>query len=252
MNNLFNLKGKVALITGASSGLGKSFAKTLSSAGATVILSARRLENLKELQQEIGDNCYSIPLDVTSVDSVKNLFREIKDTLGSIDILVNNAGVSKVQNFKDSTEEGWNFVLETNLNGAYRAAKAAVDMLIEGNKGGSIINIASILGFRPGLTLSSYASSKAGLIALTKNMSLELARSNIRVNAIAPGYILTEINEDFFASEEGEKFIKKIPMRRLGLESELDGVLLLLASDASSFMTGSVIPVDGGHLVNPL
>ena len=252
MQNIFNLEGKVALITGASSGLGKSFAKTLSSAGATVVLSARRVENLKKLQQEIGENAHCIPLDVTSVSSVQSLFKGIRETVGSIDVLVNNAGSSDPQNFKDSTEEGWNFVLETNLNGAYRVAKAATDMLIEDKKGGSIINIASILGFRAGLTLTSYAASKAGLIALTKNMALELARSNIRVNAIAPGYILTEINEDFFKTDMGKNYTKKIPMRRLGLESELDGVLLLLASDASSFMTGSIIPVDGGHLVNPL
>ena len=142
--------------------------------------------------------------------------------------------------------------METNLNGAYRVAKSFTDLLLEQKKPGSVINIASILGLRVGLNLTSYAAAKAGLVQLTKSMALELARSGIRVNAIAPGYILTEINDDFFKTEDGQSYIKSIPMNRLGLESELDGLLLLLASDASSFMTGSIIPVDGGHLVNPL
>ena len=252
MNDIFNLEGKTALITGASSGLGKHFAKTLSAAGASVILSARRIDNLEALKNEIGNKAFCIPLDVASAESVKNLVREIRNITGSVDILVNNAGVSDPRRFKDLTEESWNYVLETNLNGAFRMAKAITDIFLEDKKGGSIINIASILGLRVGLNLTSYAAAKAGLVQLTKSMALELARSNIRVNAIAPGYILTEINNDFFDTEEGQSYIKSIPMRRLGLESELDGILLLLASDASSFMTGSIIPVDGGHLVNPL
>jgi len=252
MNDIFNLEGKTALITGASSGLGKHFAKTLSAAGASVILSARRIDNLKTLKNEIGDKAFCIPLDVTSTESVEHLVKEIRNTTGSVDILVNNAGVSDPRRFKDLTEESWNYVLETNLNGAFRMAKAVTDIFLEDKKRGSIINIASILGLRVGLNLTSYAAAKAGLVQLTKSMALELARSNIRVNAIAPGYILTEINNDFFDTEEGQGYIKSIPMRRLGLESELDGILLLLASDASSFMTGSIIPVDGGHLVNPL
>ena len=252
MNDIFNLEGKTALITGASSGLGKHFAKTLAGAGASVILSARRVENLEALKNEIGSQAFCIPLDVTSAESIDNLIKEIRSTSGSLDILINNAGVSDPQRFKDLTEESWNYVLETNLNGALRMAKAVTDIFLEDKKGGSIINIASILGIRVGLNLTSYAAAKAGLVQLTKSMALELARSNIRVNAIAPGYILTEINDDFFDTEEGQSYIKSIPMRRLGLESELDGILLLLASDASSFMTGSIIPVDGGHLVNPL
>lgn len=252
MKDIFNLEGKTALITGASSGLGKHFAKTLSTAGASVILSARRIDNLEALKNEIGDKAFCIPLDVTSAESVEHLVKEIRNTTGSVDILVNNAGVSDPRRFKDLTEESWNYVLDTNLNGAFRMAKAVTDIFLEDKKRGSIINIASILGLRVGLNLTSYAAAKAGLVQLTKSMALELARSNIRVNAIAPGYILTEINNDFFDTEEGQGYIKSIPMRRLGLESELDGILLLLASDASSFMTGSIIPVDGGHLVNPL
>ena len=250
--DIFDLSGKVALITGASSGLGRHFSKTLSEAGATVILSARRMDNLVELQKEIKGDSHSIPLDVTSNESVQNLFVEIKNEFGSADILVNNAGVNDTRKFKDLDEQSWNYVLETNLNGAFRVAKSFTDLLLAQKKPGSVINIASILGLRVGLNLTSYAAAKAGLVQLTKSMALELARSGIRVNAIAPGYILTEINDDFFKTEEGQSYIKSIPMSRLGLESELDGLLLLLASDASSFMTGSIIPVDGGHLVNPL
>ena len=249
---IFDLTGKVALITGASSGLGRHFSKTLSKAGATVILSARRVGNLMELQNELKGNSHVFSLDVTSNESVENLFQEIKNECGSADILINNAGVNDTRKFKDLDEESWNFVLETNLNGAFRVAKSFTDLLLEQNKPGSVINIASILGLRVGLNLTSYAAAKAGLVQLTKSMALELARSGIRVNAIAPGYILTEINDDFFKTEEGQNYIKSIPMNRLGLESELDGLLLLLASDASSFMTGSIIPVDGGHLINPL
>ncbi len=169
-----------------------------------------------------------------------------------LDILINNAGTSDPLRFKDLSEESWNYVLETNLNGAFRVAKMATDLMLKHKKGGSIINIASILGQRVGLNLASYATSKSALIQLTKSMALELARSNIRVNALAPGYILTEINDDFFATDEGRDYINKIPMNRLGLEKDLDGALLLLCSDASSFMTGSVINIDGGHLINPL
>ena len=252
MHDIFNLTGKTAIITGASSGLGKHFAKTLSAAGANLVICARRVQNLEELKNEINTEVLVLPIDVTSEESVLNFFSEVRNSIGSADILINNAGTSDPKRFKDLDEESWNYVLETNLNGAYRVAKNFTDSLIQDNKSGSIVNIASILGLRVGLNLASYATAKAGLIQLTKSMALELARSNIRVNAIAPGYILTEINDEFFATDEGKNYIKNIPMNRLGLESDLDGVLLLLASDASSFMTGSIIPVDGGHLINPL
>ena len=252
MKDIFDLSGKTAIITGASSGLGKHFAKTLASAGANLVICARRVQNLEKLKKEIKGDVLVLPLDVTSEESVLNFFSEVKNSIGSPDILINIAGTSDPKKFKDLDEESWNYVLETNLNGAYRVAKNFTDALLEDKKSGSIVNIASILGLRVGLNLTSYATAKAGLIQLTKSMALELARSNIRVNAIAPGYILTEINDDFFATEEGQSYIKNIPMNRLGLESDLDGILLLLSSDASSFMTGSIIPVDGGHLINPL
>ena len=252
MNDIFDLTGKTAIVTGASSGLGKHFAKTLASAGANLVICARRVKNLEELKQEINGEVLVLPLDVTSEESVLNFFSEVRNSIGSADILINNAGTSDPKKFKDLDEESWNYVLETNLNGAYRVAKNFTDALLEDKKSGSIVNIASILGLRVGINLTSYATAKAGLVQLTKSMALELARSNIRVNAIAPGYILTEINDDFFATEEGQSYIRNIPMNRLGLESDLDGILLLLSSEASSFMTGSIIPVDGGHLINPL
>ena len=250
--NPFDLSGKVALITGASSGLGKHFAKTLSSNGAKTILAARRVEEMEKLQSELENDSFIINLDVTSKESVNSLKDEIENTIGRLDIVINNAGISDPVRFKDISEDSWLSILETNLNGAFRIAKMATDIMLKNKDGGSIINIASILAKRVGLNLASYASAKAALVQLTKSMALELARSNIRVNALAPGYILTEINQDFFDTEEGQEYISKIPMKRLGLESELDGALLLLASDASSFMTGSVITVDGGHLINPL
>ena len=250
--NLFDLTGKVALITGASSGLGKHFANTLSSYGAKTILAARRIERMESLQKELLNESIVVSLDVTSNNSVNKLREEIENSTGQLDILVNNAGISDPVKFKDISEESWLSILETNLNGAFRVAKMATDIMLKNNDGGSIINIASILAERVGLNLSSYSSAKAALVQLTKSMALELARSNIRVNALAPGYILTEINQDFFNTDEGKSYIGKIPMKRLGLESELDGALLLLASYASSFITGAVITVDGGHVVNPL
>ena len=250
--NPFDLSGKVALITGASSGLGRHFAKTLSANGAKTILAARRVENMKKLTSELKNDSFIIDLDVTSKESVNNLKEEIENTIGQLDIVINNAGISDPVKFKDISEDSWLSVLDTNLNGAFRIAKMATDIMLKNEGGGSIINIASILAKRVGLNLTSYASGKAALVQLTKSMALELARSNIRVNALAPGYILTEINKDFFDTNEGQGYMSKIPMKRLGLESELDGALLLLASDASSFMTGSVITVDGGHVINPL
>jgi len=240
---IFDLTGKVALITGASSGLGRHFSKTLSEAGATVILSARRVDNLIELQNELKGNSHVFSLDVTSNESVENLFQEIKNEFGSADILINNAGVNDTRKFKDLDEESWNFVLETNLNGAFRVAKSFTDLLLEQNKPGSVINIASILGLRVGLNLTSYAAAKAGVMALTRCAAIEAAEFGVRVNAVSPS----------FASHP---FLEKVsdPDLLKGLESqeafgrgaqpwEVANVIVFLASDLSSYMTGESVSV---------
>ena len=255
-DSLFNLSGQTALITGASSGLGAHFARVLAKAGARVVLAARRTERLQtlvdELQQQ-GHGALAVAMDVTDSDSIESGFAAAERVWQRIDILVNNAGIADPVKFLAMTEGNWRSMLDTNLDGAWRVAHRASKAMATDGKGGSIINIASILGLRVGTALSHYAVAKAGVVQLTKAMALELARENIRVNAIAPGYFRTEMNGDYFATEQGQDYIRsKVPMRRLGQLSELDGPLLLLASQAGSFMTGSVLAVDGGHLSNSL
>lgn len=250
-----NLSGKVALVTGASSGLGHSFALTLASNGAAVVVAARRADRLNSLVERIsaaGGTAYAVALDVTDVDSVQRCVEEAVQRAGGVDILVNNAGIAITGPALKISKADWDSVINTNLNGAWHMAQAVAQTMVSGKRAGSIINIASILGLRVATSLPAYAAAKAGLIQLTKALALEWARANIRVNAIAPGYILTEINQEWFASEGGQLAIKRIPQRRIGAPSDLDGPLLLLASDDSSFMTGSVIVADGGHSVNSL
>lgn len=246
-----DLTGKTALITGASSGFGAHFAKVLAGAGARVVLAARRTEPLERLAAKItaaGGEARALGLDIRDLDSVRCVAAEA----GAVDILINNAGVGITKPALDQEPEDWNFVLDTNLKGAFFMAQEVARGMVERAKGGAIVNIASILGLRQGGHVATYAISKAGLIQLTKQLALELARYNIRVNALAPGYFGTEINADFFATDAGKALIKRVPMRRLGELGDLDGPLLLLASDASRFMTGAVIEVDGGHLLSSL
>ncbi len=253
---MFNLSGNTALITGASSGLGASFAKVLSENGARVVIAARRLDKLEALAAEIrsgGGEALPIAMDVTSAESVEAGFAKIQTELGApADILVNNAGLSREAFFTKMSEEDWATVIDTNYTAVWRVAKAAANAMTQAGKSGSIINIASITALRPSHTLAAYASSKAAVDHLTRIMALEMARFNVRVNAIAPGYFLTDINESFFETDEGEKMTRRIAMRRIGEVSELAGPLLLLASDAGSYMTGSTIVVDGGHTLSPL
>lgn len=255
-NSLFRLDGQRALITGASGGLGLHFAETLAKAGAEVVLAARRADKLATevaRLRAMGAKAHAVSMDVTQEASVREALAEAeKLAAGPIDILVNNAGVSGRSFFLKVDEAEWDFVLDTNLKGAYLVARAVAQRLVESGTPGSIINIASILGLRVGGALSPYCASKAGLIHLTKSMALELARNKIRVNAIAPGYIETDINRDFFETEIAQKMIARIPSKRLGLKEELSGPLLLLASSAGSYMTGSVLEVDGGHLCSSL
>lgn len=253
MADRFDLTGKVALVTGASGGLGLHFAHTLAEAGAKVALAARRMEQLEANVAAIGgDASIAVAMDVTDPDSVDRGMAEVAERLGPAGIVVNNSGVTATRSALDLAADEWDRIMDTNLKGAWLVARAAARRLIEARLPGSIINIASILGFRVAGHVAPYAASKAGLVQLTQALALEWARHRIRVNAIAPGYIETDLNRDFFASNPGKALIARIPQRRLGQIGDLDGALLLLASDASAYMTGSSIVVDGGHLQSSL
>ena len=249
------LTGHNALVTGANGGLGSHFAHTLAKAGANVAIAARRIESLHDVDaslRTLGARVESVALDVTDSDSVSAAFTQASSALGPITVVVNNAGIAVTKPLLDQTEDDWRQVIDVNLNGAWRVAQAAARHMVAHKQGGSIVNIASILGLRVASQVPGYAASKAALIQLTKAMALELARHRIRVNALAPGYVETGMNRDFFASDAGQALIKRIPQRRIGAPDELDGALLLLASDAGSYMTGSVVTVDGGHVVGSL
>jgi NAD(P)-dependent dehydrogenase (short-subunit alcohol dehydrogenase family) len=255
MSKLFDLSGKVALVTGASSGLGAHFAHALGAAGAAVVVAARRADRLSSLQAELakgGIKAAAVDLDVQSGASIAAAFDAGEQALGPIDIVVNNAGISIQKRALDMPEEDWDAVVDTNLRGAWLVAQTAARRWVEAKRGGSIVNIASILGLRTIGQVAPYNASKAGLIHLTKALAMEWARYRIRVNAICPGYIETEMNSAFWKTPPGQKLIDRIPQRRIGQPEHLDGALLLLASQAGEFMTGSVITVDGGHTVSSL
>jgi NAD(P)-dependent dehydrogenase (short-subunit alcohol dehydrogenase family) len=248
---VLELDGKRALVTGASSGLGAHFARILAAKGADVVLAARREDALRQVAEQIratGGRCSFTSLDVGCGDSIA----ERGEIFDGIDILVNNAGLVREAAAIDHGEDDWDVVLDTNLKGMFLVARQAARAMRERGRGGSIINIASILGIRQAGGVVSYAVSKAGVIQLTKSLALEWARFDIRVNALAPGYLDTELNGPFWESDGGKAMIRRIPMRRLGALGDLDGPLLLLATDASRYMTGSVLVVDGGHLVSGL
>ena len=250
----FDLKGKSALITGASSGLGRHFANLLSRMGANVALCARRMDRLEQGVGDIeknGGRAMAIAVDVTSDDDVRDAIERAGEAFGGIDIVVNNAGITSASWFVDVGMEEWRRMMDVNLDGVFRVGQSAARKMIAQGRGGSIINIASVAGLAPVGLLSAYSASKAAVIQLTKSMALELSRDNIRVNALAPGYITTDINRDFLNSTQGEKLLSKIPFKRAGLIEELDGPLLLLASEAGSFMTGTILAVDGGALLSP-
>jgi NAD(P)-dependent dehydrogenase (short-subunit alcohol dehydrogenase family) len=253
--NKFSLVGKVALVTGASGGLGKHFAETLAGAGATVAVGARRAEKVKEVVSGItatGGKAIAVNLDISDRASIIGAFNEIQEKVGTVNICVNNAGISGRDSALDTSDDGWDEVFSTNLKGTWMVTQEATKRLVAKSIGGSIINIASILGERVMPGVLTYTVSKAGVVQLTKALALEWARHNIRINAIAPGYVETDLNRALLQSDMGKKIIQRIPQRRTGELSDLDGPLLLLASDASTFMTGVIIPVDGGHLVSSL
>jgi len=241
------LKGKRVLVTGASSGLGEHFAKVLAAQGAELILTARRLDRLEALAATLPGSPRCIALDITDADSRAALVQQVD----CLDVLVNNAGLARQNPALKHTAEDWNAVMDTNLNSLFFLSQALFPAL-QKDGGGSIVNIASILGLRQAGGVVSYAVSKAGVIQLTKTLALEWARYQVRVNALAPGYIETDLNSAFWETEAGKAMIQRIPQRRLGQLSDLDAPLLLLCADASRYMTGAVLAVDGGHLLNTL
>jgi len=251
----FDLAGRTALVTGASSGLGRHFAGVLARAGAAVVLLARRSERLEAAAAEIsaaGGSAAALACDVTDYKSVRQAVDAAASRHGPIDILVNNAGIAVSKPLFEHTEADWDSVLDTNLKGAWLMAREAAARMIVRKSGGRIVNIASLLGLRTARNLPSYAAAKAGLIHLTHTLAAEFARHGITVNAIAPGYFETDMNRGFLASEAGKAAAARIPMGRTGHAPELDGALLLLASSAGAYITGAVIPVDGGQGVGPV
>lgn len=252
----FRLDGKTALVTGASSGLGAHFAQVLAAEGAHVVLAARRAALLEEQVQAIratGGQASAVPLDVNDASGVPAAFDALVAACGVPDILINNAGIAgEPKKFLDTDEDDWQRVIDTNLNGAWRVAREIARRWVAANQAGVIVNIGSIYGLHTGALKVAYNVSKAGVVQLTRSMAIELARHQIRVNALCPGWFLSAINQDYFATESGKKYINSIPMKRLGRLEDLSAPLLLLASDAGAYMTGTTLAVDGGILESPI
>jgi 3-oxoacyl-[acyl-carrier protein] reductase len=252
---LFDLTGEVALVTGASAGLGRRFARVLAAHGASVVLAARRRDRLDRLAEEIaadGGRSHGVALDVTDRAGIAQAFDAAEQAFGTVTLLVNNAGISgTLKRGLELSEDDWRALMAVNLDAVWFVSQEATRRMVSAGKPGAIVNIASILGFRVGRNLAPYAVAKAGVVQMTCALALDLARHDIRVNAIAPGYIVTEMNEEFFSSPAGEAMRQRIPQRRTGDPGDLDATLLLLASRrASGFMTGSTVVVDGGHMLS--
>jgi NAD(P)-dependent dehydrogenase (short-subunit alcohol dehydrogenase family) len=251
----FLLDGKVALVTGASSGFGRHFASVLAQAGAKVVLAARRTDRIQAACEEIiagGGEAIAITMDVTDSESVKRGLDEAEQAFGLITVVVNNAGITIPKPLLDLTDDDWLSVLDTNLNGVMYVTREAGRRMVDAKVGGSIVNIASILAERVQKSLTNYAASKAAVVQFTKATALEFARYDIRVNALCPGYFSTELNGEWFKTDDGQALVQRIPQRRTGSLQELNGPLLLLASEAGSLMTGATITVDGGHVLSDL
>ena len=243
----FSLENRIALITGASSGIGRGLAIGLAQAGARIVVAARRVERLRELVGDIeqtGGSAIAVAMDVTDKDSIGAAYTEAQARLGVVDIIVNNAGVAAPRGFLKTDEATLNGIMDTNFNGVWRVAQEGAKRLVDAGQPGSIINVASVLGLgvQPGQT--AYCASKSAVIQLTRAMATDLMRYGIRVNAIAPGWFKTEINGEFFDSLAGKAYIERMPAKRLGRMEELVGPVILLASDAGSFINGAVLPVD--------
>lgn len=256
MNTSFDLTGQVAFVTGASSGLGAHFAQTLASAGAKVAIGARRTDRLSDLAAKIeavDGRALPVELDVTDAGSVTRAVTTAETELGPISILINNAGIPPKDLSLEMEEAEWDRVMDTNLKGAWLMSREVGRQMVKHGKGGRIINIASVLGWRTvAKRVQSYAVSKAGMVSLTETLALELGRDGILVNAIGPGYIKTELNTEFLESPPGERIQKRVATGRFGEPSDLDGALLLLAGPAGAYITGTVIAVDGGLTLSTL
>ncbi len=261
MSYTLDLSGRVALITGASSGLGTQFARTLAEAGAAVVLGGRRMERLKDLRSEIeaaGGDAHVVSLDVTSVESIKSAVAHAETEVGPIDILINNSGVSTTERLVDVTEDGFDHVFGTNTRGAFFMAQEVAKRMLARAKGaapgvfagGRIINIASAAGLRTLPQIGVYCMSKAAVIHMTKVMAAEWGRFGITTNAVCPGYIDTEINHHHWETEGGQKLIKMLPRQRVGRPQDLDALLVMLCSAQSDFINGAIISADDGMVAS--
>ena len=255
-----DLSGRVAFVTGASSGLGVQFARTLARAGAGVVLASRRIEKLKELRARIegeGGDAHVVELDVTDHDSIKSAVAHAETEMGSIDILVNNSGVSTTQRIQDVTPEDYDFIFNTNVKGAFFVAQEVGKRMLARSRGaapgsftgGRIINIASMAGLKVLPQIGAYCMSKAAVVQMTRAMALEWGKFGINTNAICPGYIDTEINHHHWQTEQGQKLVNMLPRKRVGSPEDLDALLVMLASDQSHFINGAVIAADDGFAV---
>ena len=252
---MFNVKGKTVLITGASAGIGAHLSAVFARHGCNVVAAARRGDKIKALVDSLefsGDGARGLGLvmDVTDRDSVEQAVKEAVGQFGGIDILINNAGIARTAKLIEMGEDDWQAVVDTNLSAVWRVGQVAARQMLGQADGGAIVNIASVLGFVPQRQNANYGAAKSGVVHLTKSMALEFGRKGIRVNAIAPGYFETDINREFFSSERGRQYLQKLYPGRAGELSELDGPVLLLASDAGSYINGTVITVDGGTLLS--
>ncbi len=246
----FRLDGRVAFVTGASSGIGQALALAFARAGASVALTARRIDRLAKLADVIkaeGGQAMTVALDVTDRERITRAFDEVTAKLGVPDVILNNAGIAKPALFLKTDTQALESTMATNFTAAWNVSQEAAHRLVAAKRRGSIINVISVLGIGVGAGYAAYSASKAALAHATRAMALEFVRYGIRVNGIAPGWFVTEMNADFFATEEGTAYLKKTPPGRAGRLEELVGPALLLASDAGSFVNGVILPVDGGH-----